>query len=154
SLPFLPAGYAKRLATVTNTSADTTGSAQARWEDTVSAIHYIAKNPIIGAGIGQDILALNEERGLRWRSVHNVFLQQGVELGLPGLVLFVLLLSSCLRAALALERRPDAGELSSLAVASGSAWSRSSSPASSIPPATTSTSITSPGSRWPSRSSA
>jgi O-antigen ligase len=115
SLPFLPAGYAKRLATVTNTSADTTGSAQARWQDTLAAIHYVYKNPIVGAGIGQDILALNEERGLRWRSVHNVFLQQAVELGVPGLMLFVLLLGSCLRGAIALERRSDKGDLSALA---------------------------------------
>ncbi len=115
SLPFLPGGYGKRLATVMNVSADRTGSAQARWQDTVAAARYVAKNPIMGAGIGQDILALNEERGLRWRSVHNVFLQHAVELGLPGILLFVLLLGSCWKAAAAVERRRDAGRLAALA---------------------------------------
>ena len=103
-LPLLPSGYTKRLATVANTSADTTGSAQERWQDTVAAVHYIAENPLVGAGIGQDILALNEMRGLRWRSVHNVYLQYGVDLGLPGLLTFTLLLGRCLWLAAAAER--------------------------------------------------
>jgi len=118
SLPFLPAGYTKRLATVANTNADTTGSAQARWNDTLAAVRFVAKNPIVGAGIGQDILALNEERGLQWRSVHNVFLQQAVELGVPGFLLFVLLVTSCLKAARAVERASyegDAADLPALA---------------------------------------
>lgn len=115
SLPFLPAGYGKRLSTMVNISADPTGSAQARWEDTVAALRYVHENPIVGAGIGQDILALNEERGLRWRSVHNVFLQLAVELGLPGLALFVALLGSCWKAISEAERASDEGEAVELA---------------------------------------
>jgi O-antigen ligase len=64
---------------------------------------------LIGAGIGQDILALNEARGLGWRSVHNVYLQYAVDLGLPGAILFVVLLGLCLSAAAAVERS-DLGE--------------------------------------------
>src|SRR5678816_2279272 len=102
-------GYTKRLATMINTSADPTGSAQARWQDTVAAIGYVRENPLIGAGIGQDILALNEARGLGWRSVHNVYLQYAVDLGLPGAILFVVLLGLCVSAAAAVERS-DLGE--------------------------------------------
>ena len=119
-LPLLPQGYLQRLSTVANMSADRTGSAQARWEDTKAAVAYVMENPILGAGIGQDILALNEVRGLRWRSVHNVFLQYGVDLGLPGLILFALILFYCLRSALSVERARFAGAGSDLpALAAG-----------------------------------
>ena len=103
-LPLLPSGYTQRLATMVNTNADPTGSAQARWQDTVAAIGYVRENPLIGAGIGQDILALNEVRGLGWRSVHNVYLQYAVDLGLPGAILFVVLLGFCLSSAASVER--------------------------------------------------
>jgi O-antigen ligase len=35
-------------------------------------------------------IALNETRGAFWKAVHNVYLQVAVELGLPGLILFLL----------------------------------------------------------------
>jgi O-antigen ligase len=59
----------------------------------------VAQNPITGAGIGQDILALNRMRGPTWRSVHNVYLQYAVDLGIPGLVLFLWLFGASLRSA-------------------------------------------------------
>ena len=58
----------------------------------------MAQNPIIGAGIGHDMLALNEYRGrATWRSVHNAYLQYAVDLGLPGLLLFAWLHIRCFR---------------------------------------------------------
>src|SRR5262249_29791627 len=104
-LPLLPAGYKQRLATVFDTAADPTGSAQARSADTVAALRWIADNPIVGAGLGQDTLALNLERGPRWKMVHNVYLEYAVDLGLPGLVLFLLLLGSCFATTAVVERR-------------------------------------------------
>jgi len=115
-LPLLPSGYTKRLATMIHTNADPTGSAQARWQDTLAAIGYVRENPLIGAGIGQDILALNEVRGLGWRSVHNVYLQYAVDLGLPGAILFVVLLGFCLRSAASVERSSLGEDLPALAV--------------------------------------
>jgi O-antigen ligase len=114
-LPLLPSGYTKRLATMIHTEADPTGSAQARWHDTVAAIGYVSENPVIGAGIGQDILALNEVRGLGWRSVHNVYLQYAVDLGLPGAILFVVLLGFCLSSAASVERSGLGEDLPALA---------------------------------------
>jgi probable O-glycosylation ligase (exosortase A-associated) len=92
----MPDAYYARLSTITNIEADTTGSAQGRWEDYIVSIEYIRQHPLTGAGLGQDLLALNEARGhATWRSVHNAFLQIGVDLGLPGLLLlFALLVAS------------------------------------------------------------
>lgn len=88
-----PDQYFSRLATIADIDADTTGSAQGRWDDYFVAMDYIGAHPLTGAGLGQDLLALNETRGRdTWRSVHNAFLQAGVDLGLPGMALLLALL--------------------------------------------------------------
>lgn len=92
AVTMLPAGYANRLSTIQNIDADPTHSAQDRWADTKAAMQYLIAHPVIGCGIGQNILALNEARGNEWKEVHNVYLEYGVELGVGGLVLFLLLL--------------------------------------------------------------
>jgi O-antigen ligase len=115
-LPFLPSGYAARLGTIADVEGDPTGSSQARRDDIRAAIRFVLLNPIVGAGAGQDVLALNQVRGPRWTSVHNVYLQYAVDLGLPGLVLFLLLLGRCLGAARAARRlAPESRELVLLA---------------------------------------
>lgn len=98
SVPFLPPSYVHRLSTITNIEADVTGSAQERLADTIAAMTYVAHHPIIGAGVGNNILAMNEARGSHWKEIHNVYLQYAVELGLPGLVLFALLVWACIKA--------------------------------------------------------
>lgn len=122
ALPFLPDSYVGRLGTITNIEEDATGSAQGRWRDTKLAAGLVAKNPIIGAGIGQDVLVMNDERGRdTWRRVHNVYLQYGVDLGVPGMLLFIALHVMCYTAARRVERRgqrePALGGLVPLAVA-------------------------------------
>lgn len=118
-LAVLPAGYLSRLATITDIDSDPTGSAQVRWNDTVAAVQLVRSHPVIGAGVGMNTLALNEVRGPAWMMVHNVYLEYGVELGLPGLGLFLLLLWACLRKARGVRRRaaavPALSELSLLA---------------------------------------
>jgi probable O-glycosylation ligase (exosortase A-associated) len=103
--PLLPDGYVARLSTITNIDQDRTGSAQGRWKDTKIAAGVVAKNPIIGVGIGQDVLAMNDERADTWRRIHNVYLQYGVDLGVPGMLLFIWLHVLCFRTARAVERR-------------------------------------------------
>jgi hypothetical protein len=105
SLPFLPRGYADRLATIVDIESDPTGSAQERWNDTVAAAGFVVDNPIVGAGAGMNILALNEARGVAWKAVHNAYLEYAVDLGLPGLALFLLLLACCFRTAGAVRKR-------------------------------------------------
>ncbi|RPI55805.1 MAG: hypothetical protein EHM55_06740 [Acidobacteria bacterium] len=117
--PMLPPGYLDRLNTITDIEKDTTGSAQGRWRDFRAAVDVIIKHPVTGVGLGQDILALNEERGETWRSVHNVYLQYAVDLGVPGAVLFIWLLTATFRGAtrvrLRAAREPSLRELAVLA---------------------------------------
>jgi putative inorganic carbon (hco3(-)) transporter len=101
----VPDSYFDRLSTITDIEADQTGSAQGRWQDVVVSAGIVAQNPIVGAGIGNDMLALNRYRGRdTYRSVHNAYLQYAVDLGLPGLLLFAWLHIMCFRTARRLER--------------------------------------------------
>ena len=116
ALPFLPDGFTERMSTITDIESDASGSAQERLGDTVAALRYVAFHPIAGAGLGMDVLALNEMRGELWKEVHNAYLQYAVDLGLPGLVLFVLLLRGTLRCAReAQQGSPPGSELFHLA---------------------------------------
>ena len=101
----LPQGYFERLSTITNIESDTTGSAQGRWNDAVVAMGVVARNPVTGVGLNQNILALNQQRGPTWREVHNVYLQYAVDLGLPGLALFLALFIALFRTAGRVRRR-------------------------------------------------
>lgn len=118
-LPLLPTSYVDRLSTITDIKADRSGSAAARWQDTFVALHLVARHPIIGGGVGQSTLALNKERGKRWTDVHNVYLEYAVDLGLPGLALFLLLLARCFWSTRLVQRetagRPASRELFCLA---------------------------------------
>ncbi len=114
-IPLLPSSYMDRLSTITDIESDPTGSAQARWNDMVAAASFVVQHPIIGAGVGVNILALNEERGARWTAVHNVYLEYAVDLGIPGLVMFLMLLVGCVKSAAFVQReaarRPALREL-------------------------------------------
>jgi putative inorganic carbon (HCO3(-)) transporter len=121
AIPFLPAGYMDRLNTITDMDADKTGSAQGRWKDFQVAVQVVAEHPVLGVGLGQDILALNEARGkATWRSVHNAYLEYAVDLGLPGLLLFLALLVASFRSTQAVARhtagRPELSDLGTFAV--------------------------------------
>src|SRR5437870_3029008 len=114
-IPLLPSGYWDRLSTITNKDSDTTGSAQERWRDMVAAANLVIQNPIVGVGVGMNIRALNEERGPYWLAVHNVYLEYAVELGIPGFVLFLMLLAGCMKSTMSVQQRsagvPALGEL-------------------------------------------
>ena len=105
----LPSSYLDRLATITEIDADSTGSAQKRWSDLIAGVNFVLQHPIVGAGVGMNVLALHEETGTSWNPVHNVFLEYALELGVPGLVLFLLLFVTCVRSSMSVERRA-AGE--------------------------------------------
>jgi probable O-glycosylation ligase (exosortase A-associated) len=120
AVPFLPSGYVERLQTITDIEADRTGSAQGRWTDYHLAVQVVSRTPVVGVGLGQNILALDEVRArASWRSVHNAFLEYAVDLGVPGLMLFLGLVVASFRSARRVERRtrrdPALSDLSVLA---------------------------------------
>jgi O-antigen ligase len=103
--PMVPSSYYARLSTITDVEADETNSGQERQQDLFVAMSYIVRHPIVGAGIGNNTLAMNEERGTRWAAVHNAYLQVGMELGLPGLILYVVVVVGTLKAVGRVVRR-------------------------------------------------
>lgn len=105
AVPLIPSGYWSRLGTITDIKADQTDSAQERWADMEEATRLVAENPLIGAGAGMDVLALNTARGNRWTHVHNIYLEYAVDLGLPGLLLFLVLYGCLLRNAWLARRK-------------------------------------------------
>jgi hypothetical protein len=115
-LAAIPRTYWQRMATITSIESDPTGSSQERWKDQVAAIQLVATRPLLGAGVGQSVLALNEFRGVHWVSVHNTYLEYAVDLGLPGLFLFVWLVTAAYRGIRRVELTgPDASEFRALA---------------------------------------
>src|SRR5207249_464771 len=80
-------GFIARIETIGDVKTE--GSARERWETTGKALHLIAMHPLLGVGIGQSIIALNDIGGLRWRNIHNVYLEIAVDLGIPALLVYV-----------------------------------------------------------------
>lgn len=105
ALPFMPGDYLGRLGTITDIDSDVTNSAQTRLRDYIAATQLVLDNPISGTGVGTNMLAMNETRGATWTEIHNVYLTLSVELGLPGLILFLMLMFTSIRAATAMQAR-------------------------------------------------
>lgn len=69
---------------------------------------YMIQHPILGVGAGNFptaegtisplVRSAPAGRGIRWGAAHNSLVQVGAELGVPGLVLFLVMLSSACRA--------------------------------------------------------
>jgi hypothetical protein len=59
------------------------------------------------------VISTDASVGATWRAVHNTYLEYAVDLGMPGLVLFVLLLRSCWRSVSAARRTasPETAQL-------------------------------------------
>ena len=110
ALPLLPSSYFERISTIANVEADRTRSAQERMSDMIIAGKTILANPIVGSGMGMNMLVMREARG-GWLGVHNVYLELALDLGVIGLGIFLVLLWSCIRAVSAIQRDSTASEL-------------------------------------------
>ena len=104
-MPLLPDGYISRLGTITDINTDQTFSAQNRWEGMAAGVKFVAQHPLVGDGIGMNALALNEMLGSRWVVIHSAYLEYAMDLGLPGLALYLTLLFGAIRSASFVCRR-------------------------------------------------
>lgn len=115
-----PGGYGSRMATIVDKNTDETGSAQARWNMMVGTAQGMLAHPL-GVGVHMNNLLLHDT-GLGWNGVHNIYLELGTELGIPGFIVFLYLLHRLLTVMKVIRIRHDPkSELSRLAEAAGGA---------------------------------
>jgi O-antigen ligase len=114
----LPSGYSDRLATITDTAADPTGSASERIETMKAAVVLFVQHPLTGVGLGNNI-HVNVARGWVHNDAHNAYLKLAAELGIVALVAYLMFIVSVFRAVRAARRRfgqqPETRTLASLA---------------------------------------
>jgi O-antigen ligase len=92
-------GMGKLTSTDTLAEADPEGSAAERWEIQKSAWKIFASNPLTGVGLGNFSVAnLRYLPRLGLKDTHNTYLNLATELGLPGLLLWLALVYSVMKA--------------------------------------------------------
>ena len=85
-----PQGYGDRVLSIFDSSKDKAGSSTIRMSSMTNSLALLAENPLLGVGMGMNILAMNE-KGMFWMHVHNIYLQIATELGIPALIVFLVL---------------------------------------------------------------
>lgn len=87
------AGMKKLTSSYTIKDADVEGSAEQRYTLAQTAIDLIITHPLSGVGIGSVPFAfVPYRRGIGGRDPHNTYLKMGAELGLPGLIIYIIML--------------------------------------------------------------
>jgi putative inorganic carbon (HCO3(-)) transporter len=98
-LVVMPAGYSSRITTIFDSSADSTGSSEERKELLERAADVAANHLIIGVGIGNyPVYSLHERRA------HNSYLEIAAELGVTGLIAYLIMIFAPLRSLRRIER--------------------------------------------------
>lgn len=98
-MAMMPGGYASRLTTILHIEEDPTGSAQARRELLNRATSVAIAHPVIGVGMGNfHIYSIQEQ------VAHNSYLEIWAELGLTGLIAYMILIIAPLRSLRRIER--------------------------------------------------
>lgn len=97
ALSFAGPEYWQRMGTIVDESDYNYQAGAGRIEIWKRGLGMIIDNPLIGAGIGQYHVAeglLHEgQSGWKWSTAHNSYLQIGVELALPGLIAYLIMLA-------------------------------------------------------------
>src|SRR6266487_3818193 len=112
--------YWTQMQTIVHPNQDyNTTSEAGRVKIWTRGLGYMAGRPVLGVGISNfqvaegtiSPLARLQERGIgvRWGAAHNVFIQVGAELGVPGLILFVAWIASAFLALRRLARQSRKG---------------------------------------------
>jgi len=99
-LAVMPGGYGARITTIFNTEQDQTGSAQQRRELLERAASVAISRPIVGVGMGNfHIYSIKE------KAAHNSYLEIAAELGVMGLIAYLILILAPLRSLHRIERQ-------------------------------------------------
>jgi len=98
-----PGKYMTRLSTILHPETDSTGSAQDRQSHMIRAAEVAIRRPIVGVGMGNfHIYAIREMRA------HNAYLETAAELGVVGLIAFLVIIFAPLRSLRRIERETAA----------------------------------------------
>ena len=96
----LPGGYGARIATIFDNEQDKTGSAQQRRELMERAASIAISRPIVGVGMGNfHIYSISE------KEAHNAYLEIAAELGVMGLIAYLIVILAPLRSLRRIERQ-------------------------------------------------
>jgi O-antigen ligase len=96
----MPGDYGNRIATIFNTEHDRTGSAQERIELMERAASVAIRRPIFGVGMGNfHIYSIQE------KAAHNAYLEIAAELGVTGLIAYLIVIFAPLRSLRRIERQ-------------------------------------------------
>jgi putative inorganic carbon (HCO3(-)) transporter len=96
----LPGGYGARIATIFNNEQDKEGSAQQRRELMERAASIAISRPIVGVGMGNfHIYSISE------KEAHNAYLEIAAELGVMGLIAYLIVILAPLRSLRRIERQ-------------------------------------------------
>jgi putative inorganic carbon (hco3(-)) transporter len=95
----MPSGYSSRLTTIFSYEEDPTGSAQARRELLDRAFQVASNHLVVGVGMGNfHIYSIREQ------VAHNSYLEISAELGIAGLIAYLILIFAPLRGLRRIER--------------------------------------------------
>jgi putative inorganic carbon (HCO3(-)) transporter len=95
-----PGGYGNRIATIFNIEQDQTGSAQERRELMKRAASVAIRRPVLGVGMGNFHIY-----SIREKAAHNAYLEVAAELGVPGLIAYLIVIFAPLRSLRRIERQ-------------------------------------------------
>ena len=88
-VPMLPDSFTDRMSSIFNPDEDPTGSREARKRLLREGYEAFLANPLFGLGAGQFHNYNPDDRQEAWRETHNAVLQVASELGIGGLIVFV-----------------------------------------------------------------
>ena len=95
-----PGGYGARMVTIFNTDEDQTGSAQQRRELLERAASVAISRPIVAVGMGNfHIYSIKE------KAAHNAYLEIAAELGVMGLIAYLIIILAPFRSLHRIERQ-------------------------------------------------
>ena len=96
-LGFAGPEYWQRMGTITDKNDYNYEAGGGRIEVWKRGLGMMIDNPVVGAGIGQyhvaEGLLHQGQSGWKWSTAHNSYLQIGVELALPGLIVYLTMLA-------------------------------------------------------------